>query len=84
MTQIGLNLALNMINYHSGHMMFTIYYVPLEIAVFIAEGLLYNQYLPKHSQEKIAGWKPWTYAFAANTASYALGLALAHRIPGIF
>ncbi|MEL7622235.1 MAG: hypothetical protein AAGU12_01485 [Clostridiales bacterium] len=83
-TQIGLNLTLNLINYYSGHMMFAISYLPLEIAVFIAEGLLYNRYLPRYSKEEIAPWRPWTYALAANAASYALGLALAHWIPGIF
>lgn len=83
-TQIGLNLALNLINYYSGQMMFVISYVPLEFAVFIVEGLLYNRYLPRYGKEEIAGWKLWVYALTANAASFALGLALAHWIPGIF
>ncbi len=83
-TQIALNVALNAINYKSGAMAFVIFYVLLEIAVFITEAILYNWYLKKHSLKKVPGWKPTVYALAANTASFALGIGLAFWIPGIF
>jgi len=83
-TQIALNLALNIINYHSGQMAFVIFYVLLEIAVFIVEAILYTLYLKKLSEKMFPGWKPCVYALTANAASFALGLGLAHWIPGIF
>ncbi len=83
-TQIGLNLALNLINYHSGQMAFVFSYVLLEIAVFVIEAALYAWYMSKRSEERIPGWKPWAYALTANTASFALGFAIAYFMPGIF
>lgn len=49
--------------------------LPLELAVFVVEGLLYRKKL---------GGKPFRYSFAANAASFVLGAALAHAIPGVF
>lgn len=83
-TQIGLNLALNIINYHSGQMAFVISFVLLESVVFIVEAILYTLYLNKYSEKVISRWKPWVYALVANAASFALGLKLAQLIPGIF
>jgi len=83
-TQIALNLALNIINYRSGELAFIIFYVLLEAAVFITEAILYTWYLRKQSPKKIPGWKPGIYALVANTASFVLGLGLAYWIPGIF
>lgn len=83
-TQITLNLALNIINYRSGQMAFVIFFVLLEIVVFIVEAILYTLYLKKYSEKEISGWKPWVYALVANAASFALGLKLAQLIPGIF
>lgn len=83
-TQIALNVALNMINYYSGQMAFVIFYILLEFAVFLIEAILYSWYLKKYSQKKISGRKPCIYALAANTASFALGWGLAYWIPGIF
>lgn len=83
-TQISLNLALNIINYRSGQMAFVFFYILLEMAVFLVEGTLYNFYLKKHSEKRISSWKPWIYSLLANAASFALGLKLAQMIPGIF
>ena len=49
--------------------------LPLELAVFLAEALLYR---------KTIGGKPFRYALAANAASFALGLWLAHLYPFMF
>lgn len=83
-TQIALNLALNIINYRSGELAFIIFYVILEIAVFITEAVLYTWYLKKNSQKEIPGWKPGIYALTGNIISFALGFGLAYLIPGIF
>lgn len=83
-TQIALNTALNVINYYSGQMAFFIFYVLLEIAVFVVEAILYSWYLKKYSQKRVSHWKPWVYALTANSASFVLGWELAYWIPGIF
>lgn len=80
-TQVALNVALNIINFAMGSMGFTFWFVILELAVFIAEAVVYSRMLPKR-MEKVKA--PVGYAFAANAASFALGLAIAHWVPGIF
>jgi hypothetical protein len=83
-TQIALNFALNIINYSLGEMAFIIFYVLLELAVFITEAIIYTWYLKKNSLKEIPFWKPSVYALTANAASFALGIGLAYWIPGIF
>ncbi|PYG88776.1 hypothetical protein LY28_01132 [Ruminiclostridium sufflavum DSM 19573] len=83
-TQIALNLALNIINYCAGELAFVVSYVLLEVGVFIAEAILYTWYLKKRNSKEIPGWKPGVYALVANAASFALGLGLVYWIPGIF
>lgn len=83
-TQIALNIALNIINYRSGAMAFIIFYVLLEVVVFITEAILYNWYLKKNSLKEIPNWKPIVYALTANTTSFALGIGLSYWVPGIF
>ena len=79
-TQVLLNVGLNLINYYGGQLAFTVFYVLLELAVFVAEGILFTLLLRKGQKVR----KLWLYAFIANACSFALGLALAHWIPGIF
>lgn len=83
-TQIALNLELNIINYRSGELAFIAFYVLLEFMVFFIEALLYTWYLMKNSQKEIPFWKPSLYALTANAVSFVLGLVLAVYIPGIF
>lgn len=84
MTQIILNVVLNIINYLSGSMAFTVLYILLEIGVFVIEAIVYKWKLKKYSSKEIPKWKPGLYAFTANTASFILGLGLSNWIPGIF
>ena len=81
-TQILLNLALNITNYLFGSMGYVMFYVLLEAAVFVIEGIVYSAYLKRHPQEKQL--RPWGYALVSNGLSFALGLWLSHVIPGIF
>lgn len=83
-TQIGLNLLLNWINFRSGPMAFTFCYIWLELLVFAVEAVLYAVFIPKFSKEHEKKRRPVLYSFTANTASFGLGLLLAHIIPGIF
>lgn len=83
-TQIALNVTLNIIDYHAGMLAFAFFYIWLEILVFLTEGSIYAARLQKHSEKRIPRWQSWLYAFTANGASFALGLYLALRIPAIF
>lgn len=83
-TQLALNITLNLINYYMGLLGFLIFYILLEILVFLVEAIIYAACLNKRSQKKVPAWKPWVYALAANTTSFVLGLCLAYVIPGIF
>lgn len=82
-TQLGLNLALNLVNYNSGPLAFTLIYIPLELAVFAVEAVLYAKRLPAYRTGVHTKGKAVAYAFVANAFSYAAGLWLAHVIPGI-
>lgn len=83
-TQVILNVALNIVNYRSGSMNFTFKYVLYEILVFAIEAVAYAALLKKFSGREQKKWKAIGYAFVANAASFAFGLWLAHLIPGIF
>lgn len=80
-TQVALNVALNIINFAIGSMGFTFWFVVLELVVFIAEAVVYSRMLPKRTERVKA---PVGYAFLANAVSFALGLCIAHWVPGIF
>ena len=83
-TQVALNVGLNIINFRSGSMSFTFNYVVFEILVFAVEAIAYAALLGKFSiKEQGKGRAVW-YAFTANGLSFAFGLWLAHLIPGIF
>lgn len=81
LTQVLLNLALNLGNYYSGHRFFVFAYIFLEALVFVTEALLYTWRFKK--QPETMG-HPVLYAFVANLLSFLLGLWLADYIPGIF
>ena len=83
-TQIGLNVTLNLVNFGYGPLAFVFAFILLEIAIFIIEAILYSIFLRKLSDTPVPKWKPTIYALVANAASFAAGLILAYVIPGIF
>lgn len=83
-TQVGLNLALNIINYSQGSMAFVLFYLLLELAVFVLEAVLYLRLLRRASPTPLKKGRVILYALAANVLSFAGGLWLAVQIPGIF
>lgn len=83
-TQVGLNILLNIINYNSGSLAFMISYFLFEIIVFAVEALFYSVILKRVSSKEVSAWKPVLYAFIANAISYAGGFIIARWIPGIF
>lgn len=83
-TQIALNVGLNIVNYNSGSMAFTLSFVLFEIIVFAVEAFIYGLLLHRFSTKAVKKGKSTVYALVANLASFAIGLWLAHIIPGIF
>ena len=83
-TQIGLNVALNIINYNRGAYMFVFCYVLLEILVFIVEAVAYTVLFCKSSESQISKKRTVSYALIANIVSFIGGMAIAQLVPGIF
>lgn len=83
-TQVLLNLALNIINFKFGGWAFVFGYFVLEAAVFFLEGLVYAATLKKWDKKPDRKAHPWVYALTANVTSLLLGLVVANWIPGIF
>ncbi len=83
-TQIALNVALNVINYRSGELAFMFCYVVLELLVFAVEAAVYCALIKKVSGGEKGYARCILYALTANIASFAAGFMLAMLIPGIF
>ncbi len=83
-TQVVLNMALNIINYNAGALAFIFSYVLFEILVFVIEAIVYGSRIKKFSGVGQRKGRVIGYAFVANAASFAFGLWLAQVIPGIF
>lgn len=83
-TQVALNVALNIINYYTGWLAFIVFYALLEIAVFAVEAGAYCALMNRYSLKATPKWKAIVYALTANAASFAAGLGLAILIPGLF
>lgn len=83
-TQILLNVLLNVINYHSGPLVFVLIYILLEIAVIVLEAVLYCIWMKRWSQKPRKNWFYILYALIANSVSFITGLLIAQWLPGIF
>ena len=83
-TQVILNVKLNIIHYHNGNLSFIFYYFRYEMLVLLIETILYCVLLNKIGSKKFSGWNPPLYALTANVLSFIGGLLLSFFIPGIF
>lgn len=86
LTQLLLNLALNVyVNFH-GTFLFTLtpVYFLLEVAVMVIETRAYNKRMPEAVGGEIPMGKALGYSMIANIASFALGLVLARQMPWMF
>lgn len=83
-TQIVLNVLLNVINYNSGPWTFVFFYILFEIIVFVLEAGLYCTLLKKVSEQPKKNWYYVLYALVANVVSFGAGYIAAQEIPGIF
>lgn len=82
-TQILLNVILNVINYSSGELAFFVFYILLEIAIFVIEALLYCRFLKSKSENPKGNRFYWLYALIANAVSFGAGIIVAQMLPGI-
>ena len=83
-TQVILNVSLNVVNYHSGYLAFILSYILFELIVFAVEAVAFAALLYRFSEKEQKRGKIIFYAFAANALSFVLGFWLARIIPGIF
>ena len=83
-TQVVLNVLLNIANYNLGSLWFTINYFLLEIVVFTVEAIFFGLVLHKLGDRPKKSWIAVLYAFVANVLSFVTGFGLAKIIPGIF
>lgn len=83
-TQILLNVLLNIINYNSGQLAFTVFYVLFELIVFAVEAVLYCIWMKKFSVLPKKSWFYIVYALVANAVSFGAGIVTARMLPGIF
>lgn len=81
-TQILLNLGLNMIAYWMGGLAFMIFFWPLEVLVFIVEAVAYRPLLGRRGGASAS--RTTFYALTANVVSCVAGFWLAQVVPGIF
>ena len=78
-TQVLLNVALNLADYYSGWLSVLFIYVLCELAVFVIEGTVYKIVFPKCASEgetPVRAWKAWLYSLAANAASFLVGVGI--------
>lgn len=80
-TQIALNVALNLIYYFNGALAYLVFFFLLEIAVVIVEALAYSILLRKSG---VPIWKSVLYAVVANVVSAVAGFFLAEWLPMLF
>lgn len=83
-TQLLLNVLLNVVGYYRGPWAFIVYYVLLELIVFAVEAVLYSKLLRHDPEQKISGSRCVVYALAANAVSFAAGYWISLWIPAIF
>lgn len=74
-TQIALNIGINMI-YHNAGSMLIFLYIPLELAVFAVEAILYAALLKTPEGKPVKGGKAVGYAAAANAVSFIFGVVV--------
>lgn len=83
-TQIGLNLFLNILVYYNSPITFMLWYILAEFIVVLFEGSVYQVVIPSLATNKIESKAISHYTFLSNLASFAIGVGLARWIPGLF
>ncbi|MCD8066888.1 MAG: hypothetical protein LUE15_06955 [Oscillospiraceae bacterium] len=78
-TQVLLNILLSRYIHMNGcsgtaAFIFGVFYLALEIIVFLIEGAVYCRLAPRRSERELTRGRLWLYAFTANAVSYLLGV----------
>ena len=84
LTQVILNVLLNVINFSSGQAAFVTGYILLELLVVVMEAVLYTFLMKRYTDATKTPRFYAVYALVANAVSFGAGLAVAHLLPGIF
>ena len=84
LTQVILNVLLNVINFSSGQAAFVTGYILLELLVVVMEAVLYTFLMKRYTDAAKTPRFYAVYALVANAVSFGAGLAVAHLLPGIF
>ena len=83
-TQIVLNIMLNVTNYNHGQMVFITNYIFYEYVVIVMEMIAYVSRINRISKKQHTMKKAFIYTFVSNILSFGAGLGIAYLIPGIF
>ena len=83
-TQAALNVVLRAIYNAEGPWAVLIFYIPLELAVFIVEAVVYCLTFHRFTERMIGKGKIVLYALAANVCSFVIGWVISRFIPAMF
>ena len=83
-TQIGLNLLLNIVGFYRGPWAQNIVYVLLELVVFAVEAGIYTHCFPRSAAQPVSGRKCVGYALTANLCSFLVGWWISDWVPMLF
>ncbi len=84
-TQIILNVILNIIHYNSGILSYIFAYIGLELLVIVLEAIAYSIIFKKSKEEiKLPILKGVAYSIVANISSFGVGLLLVNYLPFAF
>lgn len=83
-TQIFLNVTLNLTSLALGKFIAVFVYLLLELIIFLIELAVYLIFFNKLSERKISWVRTTAYTLVANSASFILGLVMALIFPAMF
>ncbi|MGI6466615.1 MAG: hypothetical protein ACOXZZ_03375 [Sphaerochaetaceae bacterium] len=83
-TQVALNIALNFTSLYFGKIISVVFFLLLELLIFIIEAAIYALTFKALSNNKVGRLKAILYAFVANFSSLVVGFLLAYVYPGMF
>ncbi len=84
LTQVGMNVYLNLVLYRNGALAFLLSYINLEIFIFLGEAVLYCILLRRCVSYPKRRIFYVFYALVANLLSFGVGVTLATYLPQIF
>lgn len=83
-TQVLLNLSMNLFNVRPSDLLYCLVYFLLELAVFALEAVLYCYLLRRLTDKPRRNRYYILYALVANAASFCIGLLISPMLPSVF